>query len=221
MPLRILVTLQPNNKGVKRPYRSQLRDKRAEMTRDAILDAAHELFLTSGYAGTSIKTVAEDASVSQQTVYNTFGDKPSLLYAVAARVVSQGEAIAMAELAAEADPRERVRVIARWARQTWEQGMVEFESMVFDAAASDPRLQEMARRAREAKYQNYKAGCQILFPEGVLRPGVELDDVVDLMLAFDSAAVVRTLTHDRGWSLDKYEHWLAQFIERLFISRQD
>jgi len=215
------VTLQPNDERVKRPYRSQLRDKRAEVTRDAILDAAHQLFLTNGYAGTSIKSVAEDASVSQQTVYNTFGDKPSLLYAVAARVVSQGEANAMAELAAETNPGARVRIVARQSRRTWEQGMVEFESMVFDAATSDPRLEEMARRAREAKFEDYKTGCQILFPEGVLRPGVELDDVVDLILAFDSAAVVRTLTHDRGWSLDKYEHWLALFIERLFMNSQD
>lgn len=221
MPLRVLVTLQPHDKRVKRPYRSQLRDRHHQVTRNAILDAAHKLFLANGYAGTSIKTVAEDALVSEQTVYNTFGDKASLLYAVAAQVVSQGEAKLTAELAAEADPRARVRVVARQSRQTWEHGMVEFESMVFDAAANDPRLQEMARRALEAKYEDYKAGCQILFPEGVLRPGVEVDDVVDLMLAFDSAAVVRTLTHDRGWSLDKYEHWLAQFIERLFMRPQD
>ncbi len=48
----------------------------------------------------------------------------------------------MAELAAENNPGARTRSVARWARQTWEGGMVEFESMVFDAAQSDPRLQK-------------------------------------------------------------------------------
>ena len=41
--------------------------------------------------------------------------------------------------------------------------------------------------------------------------------MVDLMMAIDSASVVRTLIHDRGWTYDQYERWLAELIQRLFL----
>ena len=59
-----------------------------DATRRAILDAAHHLFLEKGYAATSIEAIAEHAQVARQTVYDAFGDRTSLLYAVAERVVA-------------------------------------------------------------------------------------------------------------------------------------
>ena len=46
--------------------------------RAAILEAAKELFLTSGYDGTSMDAVAAEAGVSKLTVYNHFKDKETL-----------------------------------------------------------------------------------------------------------------------------------------------
>lgn len=46
--------------------------------RQAILDAAKELFLTHGFAGTSMDAVAAAAEVSKLTVYSHFSDKETL-----------------------------------------------------------------------------------------------------------------------------------------------
>ena len=46
--------------------------------RQAILDAARDLFLQRGYAGTSMDDVAVHAGVSKQTVYSHFVDKTRL-----------------------------------------------------------------------------------------------------------------------------------------------
>jgi TetR/AcrR family transcriptional repressor of mexJK operon len=49
---------------------------------EAILDAAHDLFLDRGIAATTVDLVAERACVSKMTVYASFRDKPALLAAV-------------------------------------------------------------------------------------------------------------------------------------------
>ncbi|MQT72625.1 TetR family transcriptional regulator, partial [Pseudomonas sp. FSL R10-0071] len=46
--------------------------------RQAILDAAKSLFLTHGYANTSMDAVATLAGVSKLTVYSHFTDKETL-----------------------------------------------------------------------------------------------------------------------------------------------
>ncbi|MDP9689709.1 TetR/AcrR family transcriptional regulator [Pseudomonas umsongensis] len=49
--------------------------------RQAILDAAKTLFLTKGYANTSMDAVATQAGVSKLTVYSHFNDKETLFSA--------------------------------------------------------------------------------------------------------------------------------------------
>lgn len=218
------MNVRRNSEGVKRPYHSPRRESQARATQQAILEAAHELFLANGYAGTSIDAIAERAEVARQTVYDNFGDKASLLYAVAERVVARqddpaplGESRAWAELANEPDPRARIRMAAHLSREAWEAGMVEFETMIFDTAASDTKLRDLARDAVRGKRQDAEAVIEIVLPPDVIRPGVSRDEILDLIVAIDSAAVVRTLTEELGWTYDQYEHWLAKILERLFL----
>lgn len=222
------MTLQSDGGGVKRPYRSPRRNKQAEATRQAILDAAHELFSINGYAGTSIRSVAEAAAVSEQTVYNGFGDKPSLLLAVGERIVS-GELASdggternlAKELLAEHDPIARVEIAAEWSRMVWEQGMLQFETMLLDAAASEGRVAEVVRAAWQEKYDMNKKLFVLALPEGSRRRDLDLDDALDIFFAIDSAAFVRILIEDRGWSFDKYQSWLATMVQRLFMDPPD
>jgi AcrR family transcriptional regulator len=51
--------------------------------RQAIMDAAADVFLREGYPRASVDTIAAAAGVSKQTVYNHFGDKDNLLVTVA------------------------------------------------------------------------------------------------------------------------------------------
>lgn len=218
------MTVKRSGGRVKGRYHSPRREEQARATRLAILDAAHELFLANGYAGTSIEAIAERARVSRQTIYDAFGDKAALLFAVGARVVAHedepvppSESDAWIQVRREPDPVKRLELTAHLARVSWEGGMVEFESMVFDAAATDPRLRELAQTAMAAKRRDTAAVAASLFPDGVRRPDVELDDLVDLVVAIDSAAVVRTLVRDLGWTYDKYERWLVEIL-RLFLA---
>ncbi|HEX8864135.1 MAG TPA: TetR family transcriptional regulator, partial [Lentzea sp.] len=63
----------------KREYRSRVREEGARRTRQAVVAAAAELFVSQGYAGTSLTDVAKAAGVSRPTVFSAFGSKPALL----------------------------------------------------------------------------------------------------------------------------------------------
>jgi AcrR family transcriptional regulator len=54
-----------------------------------ILQGAMEVFLRSGYAGTSMDRVAAEAGVSKQTIYSHFGDKEGLFSALMEQVTIQ------------------------------------------------------------------------------------------------------------------------------------
>ena len=60
----------------KRPYLM------SEQRRQAILDAAHSLFLSKGYAAVSVDEIVRAAGGSKSAVYQFFGDKKGLLAAV-------------------------------------------------------------------------------------------------------------------------------------------
>lgn len=69
---------------------------RAEATRTQILDAAEKLFAKRGFAGTSMRTLAEGAGTSQALLHHHFGTKAGLYEAVKLRfndryVAEQGE----------------------------------------------------------------------------------------------------------------------------------
>ena len=215
-------------KAGKRPYSAPRRQAQAEATRRTILKAAHERFLAGGYDATSIRAIAKDADVSEQTVYNVFGDKPSLLVAVGLRVVSGELAPALSDqgdfrtqLLARSDPLERIKFAAAWSRMVWEQGMLRFESMLLDAAATDQRAAEVATAIWQRKYDENKELFAIAFPEACRPDGDDPDEAYDVFFVIDSAAFVRILIDDRGWSYDTYERWLSTILRRLFTRLPD
>lgn len=59
--------------------------KGAPSKRDAILDAAWEVFLRSGYGRTSMDEIAAAAGVSKRTVYDRFASKERLFVAIVER----------------------------------------------------------------------------------------------------------------------------------------
>ena len=66
------------------------RADRARQTRRRMLDRARELFVTEGYAATTMERIADEAGVAVQTLYYTFRTKGQLLREVI-EVTAAGE----------------------------------------------------------------------------------------------------------------------------------
>jgi AcrR family transcriptional regulator len=201
---------------VKRRYRSPRRELAAEETRRAILDAALALFTSQGFAATSIRQVAERAEVSEQTIYNGFGDKIGLLHAAglayAELAAGQADAEFLEALRAEPDPIERIRMVARGSRELWESGgVLELDLMIFSTDQRDPRLAELRRAGLAYKHESTRAVCEVLFPDGIRRPGVSIEDIATFATAVDSGAVV-SVVRALGWSMDRWEAWVVELL---------
>ena len=101
-----------------RPYDSTRRRQQARETRDAILDAAHSFLLSGGFVPTTIASIAEEAGVSVDTIYKTYGGKAGLVRAICQRALA-GEGPIPAETrsdalqSTEADPRAIIRGFQR------------------------------------------------------------------------------------------------------------
>jgi len=88
------------------------REREKSETRDKILDAARELFITEGYDGVSMRKVAEKIEYSPTAIYVHFADKEDLFHELChqdfARLAEAFQSSAM-----PFDPVERLKYIGR------------------------------------------------------------------------------------------------------------
>ena len=82
-----------------------------EAKRDAILEAARKVFMEVGFGASSMDSIAAEAKVSKQTVYNHFGSKEELFAAMVRYFVDQ-KLMVFSEAAKSGKPEETLRTIA-------------------------------------------------------------------------------------------------------------
>ncbi|WP_405901387.1 TetR/AcrR family transcriptional regulator [Streptomyces sp. NBC_00727] len=80
-------------------------DSRSAGKHQAILEAATDVFLKKGYAGTSMDDIAKLAAVSKQTVYKHFADKEKLFAEIVLATTDRIDAMVdmVADIPADAD----------------------------------------------------------------------------------------------------------------------
>ncbi len=91
---------------------ASLGERRAR-TRQALLDAAAELFAERGVEGASVDAVAEAAGRTSGAVYDHFGSKEGLLFALLEGWVDDVAAVTGAELSTATSLEERMAVMWR------------------------------------------------------------------------------------------------------------
>ena len=197
-----------------RRYRSPQRTQQAARTREAVLAAATELFSARGWAGTSVRDIAQAAGVSVETVYSAAGSKIDLLLAaVDAGVVgdfagpSISERPEFAALASGKDRHERARAAARLAaginRRT-----AGTHRALREAATTD---QGAAQRLRDLEESRRTTIAQAL---ALVADRPATDEERDTVWAVSSVEVHQLLTGTTGWPDERYETWLADAVVR-------
>lgn len=88
------------------------RQREKSETRDKILDAARELFVTEGYEGVSMRAVAEKIEYSPTAIYVHFADKNELFHELTRQDFARLQEV-MLSSPMPADPVERLRQIGR------------------------------------------------------------------------------------------------------------
>lgn len=207
--------------AVKRLYSSAKRQAQARETRRSILDAALKLFVASGYAATSVQSIAERAGVAVQTVYAVFGTKRELLRQLIESTISgDDEPLPLLErpdaqsIAAEPDARRRAELDAAMSRAITDR-VAPIIRVAEEAAASDPELATIMEAVKAARRHEMIAAAALLAGPDGLR--VDHDEAAATLYVLYSPHVAGMLTGDYGWSPERYESWLARMILQTVI----
>jgi AcrR family transcriptional regulator len=196
-----------------RRYDSARRQEAAQRRRAAIVEAASRLFGREGFSGTTIAKIAEDAGVSQETVYKAFGNKIALVRAIRDKALA-GEGPVHAERrsdrmqANENDPRQ---IIRGWGVLTMEVAprVAPVLLLVREAAASDPELARLREEMDAARLTRMTHNARTLLEGGHLRKGITLDAATDVLWTYSSPEFYELLVIRRGWSVERYGRFIA------------
>jgi AcrR family transcriptional regulator len=181
-------------------------------------EAALRLFREQGYAATPMQAIAEEAGVAVQTLYFTFGTKRALLSEIFdVAVAGDEEPIATLDrphvqaLMADPDPIAQLRGQARLARSVLER-LAPVLEVVRGAASADPDLAELWETSIKQRATVQERFISALAAKTSLRQGLDQAAAVDLGLALQGPELYEVLVGRRGWSPDRYEHWLADAL---------
>ena len=209
----------------KRKYDMANRARQAAETRRRIVDAAARLFLRQGYAATSMNAIAVGAGVAVQTVYASMSTKRDILEAVIQSSVRGHDdevpvtaASGWREMEADADPCHKLAKFARIHREICERE-AELFAVLETAAAVDPEVAPLLRDKERFRYEDQARVARSLRRQRGLRPGLSTRKAGDIIWALASERIYLTLVHERGWSPEHYETWLADQLAAALLPR--
>jgi AcrR family transcriptional regulator len=201
-----------------RRYVSPRRQQTAAQTRQAILDAARALFVRQGYVATTIEKIAEAAGVSKPTVFASVGNKRAIIKQLRdLAIVGDEVPVALAErpwfkqALDEPDPRRSLRLHARNIVRL-HQSAADLAEVLRSGAGADQELRELWQTAEHERRVDAGTIIDALLRNGPLKAGLDREGAVDILWILASADNFQRLVRARAWSLQRYEHWLAQTL---------
>jgi AcrR family transcriptional regulator len=199
-------TSPPSAHTLPRRYFSPQRNEQANATRRHILDAAEQLFAADGFAAVSMPRIAEQAGVSLATVYLYFPGKAAIVGALADQIVAAPD-LSVEQVEREPDPVRQLQLGAAIVRRLNERSWLVVE-ILRSARAIDERLTEIWTLWQQRHAEAARRVIQAVHARGGLRPGLDIDEAVDVLYALAGTDVYRALVKERGWSAARYERWL-------------
>jgi AcrR family transcriptional regulator len=200
--------------NARRRYDSAGRRERARQARDQIVGIAEGLFLSRGYATTTVAAIAAQARVSVETIYKGFGGKPGLVRAIVERGLAGAGPVPAEQRSdqirdTEPDPR---RILAAWGAFVTEIAprTAPILALARDAAAGDPDLAALLDEISAARLERMTVNARALSEAGHLRPGITLAQAADILWTYSSPELYELLVLRRGWPAEHYGRFVAQ-----------
>ena len=193
--------------------RAGLRERKKQRTREAIVDAAFELFEERGFDATTIADIAAAADIAPRTFFGYFATKED----VVTHDFGAMQAGMRAHLAARPAGELAVDALRGWVAQ-----------LMRDVDFTDPRERCRQRLMREspalqAHDRQLHAGIEELLAESVAEDlGVDADSLRPRMVAAATIAAFERIEEfygDKGESTRTPEEALAIFDEALVFAR--
>jgi AcrR family transcriptional regulator len=200
-----------------------LSKEQARLTNRQIVEAARKLFAERGYSGATIEAIAQEAGVSVETVYATFGSKRAILSRlIDVSLVGDDKPIPLLQrpgpqsVQQEKSQHRQIQLFARDMQEIMERMAPLFEIMRV-AAKTEPDISEILQILLESRVHGMEEFTRYLTANGPLQADLSPTEAAETIWAISSAEVYNLLTIDRGWSGDQYGLWLAKTLTKLLL----
>lgn len=201
-------------KGARR-YDASGRRARAREQRDAALAHAERLFLTKGYAATTVKAIAKASGVSEATIFKSCGGKAGLVRELCERAL-RGAGTVPAETRSDAlriskDPRQ---IAAGWGALAAEVAprIAPLALVLRAAAQSDREAAALYDELEDIRLRRMADNAQYLADAGHLRPGVSTEQARDVLWMSAAPDLYDLMVLKRGWSPQQFGQLVTDTI---------
>jgi AcrR family transcriptional regulator len=210
--------------SARRPYDATSRRENAARNRAAVLAACRELLFRDGYHRMTVRSVAEQAGVSPETVYKTFGGKPGLMKALwDVTLAGDDEPEAMADrpqarwVWSAREPAEKLRRYAALVRGV-NQRLAALYGLL---AQAGPEVTQMLAITEQERLTSIRTLITHLAGSGLLPPGRDPATAADACWALTGPRLFLDLTTDCGWHPDLYQDWLTRMLTANLLTPAD
>jgi AcrR family transcriptional regulator len=200
--------------NIRRRYDSSGRRERARQAREQIAGIAEDLFMSRGYAATTVAAIAAEARVSVETIYKSFGGKPGLVRAIVEQGLAGAGPVPAEQRSdqirdTEPDPR---RILTAWGAFVTEIAPRTAPVLLLarDAAASDHELAALLDEVSAARLERMTVNARALADADHLRSGITPAEAADVLWTYSSPELYELLVLRRGWSAEHYGRFVAQ-----------
>jgi TetR/AcrR family transcriptional regulator of autoinduction and epiphytic fitness len=190
------------------------RAERTRLTRRRMVESARELFVSQGYAATTMSQVARAAGVAVQTIYYTFGTKGKLLCEVVETTASgerdrgsAGQPPWVAEMLTADDPQRVLAIGVEHGTAIYDR-VASLWPTVAGAAESDAEVADYWRGVASRRQGAQRAMVARIDELGAIREDLSVDRAGDLVVVLLGHDVYRGLVVDAAWSPDAYRTWV-------------
>jgi AcrR family transcriptional regulator len=208
-------------KNPKRSYNSSRRQEGARLTRQAIAQAALQLFSQRGYSGASIDAIAAAAAVAPETIYATFGSKHEILhYLINITVGGDEEAVRVIDRPEQQDVLQETdagRLVAGFSEGIYRimQRAAPVFAILAEASKTEPELANLLNRIRDERLENMGLVVRRMSRLAALR--VSESQAAETLWALTSPELFNLLTGVRQWSRERYIAWLQDSLGLLLF----
>jgi AcrR family transcriptional regulator len=193
----------------------QSRTDKTAATRARVLESAHRLFMTQGYAATTTRQIAGDAAVSERTLFNIAASKSDLLRQVLLTYVFDadvGPLLERRDFAATVratSPEEFLTQFARWVTRLHRHTSATAE-MVRAAAPVDPGAAEIWSWGNGQQVVDCGNLAGYLRARGWLRDDLSLAETSQSLAVLSGHETYWRLVVEQRWTERRYRSWLRR-----------
>jgi AcrR family transcriptional regulator len=202
-----------------RVYRTDRGRPGAAETRGRILQAVRDLLAEGRFHEATVEEIAARAGVARSTLHLHFGSRMGLVDAICEFLARAGERAGIKSSLELADPAEALRSVLTSAVRFWA-AEEDLHRSLYGLAEIDPAARGFVDRQTRGRRTDLRRLSKRLHNGGRLRPGLEVDDALSLLLVATSFATFDELRRNAKLTSREAEQAVARVATVLLHDTQ-